>query len=110
MSESISGGKIRPFFIAAVKEFKNHGRPCDISSENVCAIRPTYTDEQPEAMKTTLILNSVENGNSVYIVRAPYEVVRRIFADHGYEFVDDNVLKEATAAWKKKHPHAMGLG
>ena len=101
---------IRPFFIAAVKEYKDHTRACDVSSENVCAIRPAYTNEQPEAKRTVLILNSAENGDSVYIVDAPYEVVRGIFADHGYEFVDGAALKEATAAWKKNRPRDMGLG
>lgn len=98
---------IRPFFIAAVKEYKNNNRPCDVSSESVCAIRPAYVGDRPSATQTTLILNATENSNGVYLVNAPYDLVRKIFADRGYEFMDESALKDAVADWKKERAKAV---
>jgi hypothetical protein len=100
---------IRPFFIAATKEHKDSNRPCDVSSENVCAIRPAYVGGRPSTTQTVLVLNAVESGNGVYVVNAPYEVVRKIFSDRGYELLDENALKDAADALRRERKSGMEM-
>lgn len=94
-------GVIRPFFIAAAEDNKDGKRPCQVYSENVCSIRPIYMNGRPVSDQTLLLTAHGSNGGRM-TVYAPYPVVRQIFADHGYEFIDREALAEATRAWQKQ--------
>lgn len=101
MSEEARQPALRPFFIAAIEQGDGEGRPCVVNSENVTFMRPVYEGTTPTAHKTMLLTNTGRTRASHLIVMAPYPVVRDIFAQHGYHFVDEGMLRERTASFAK---------
>ena len=98
---------IRPFFIAAAEDCDGGKRACDVYSENVCSIRPIYSDGRPVNNQTLLLTAHGAKGGRM-TVYAPYPVVRQLFADHGYEFIDKDALNEATRTWRKQSRPGIG--
>lgn len=70
---------LRPFFIEAV-DYDKELHPVSINSEDVVGIRPTRNTEG----HTVLLVNSLERRA---IVHAPYDRVRALFAENGYQFL-----------------------
>ena len=106
MTEEARQPALRPFFIAPhlqtdVLQRDGEGRPCVVNSENVTFMRPVYEGTAPTAHKTMLLTNTGRTRASHLIVMAPYPVVRDIFAQHGYHFVDEGMLRERTASFAK---------
>lgn len=89
----------RPFFIAASEDNKDGNRPCHVNSESVCSIRPIYQNGRPQPDQTLLLTAHGSSDGGRLTVYAPYPVVKRIFAEHGYEFIGKDALAEATRAW-----------
>ena len=91
---------LRPFFITALEQGKDcEGRVCAVNSANVTFLRPVYDGKKPSSTETMLLTNTGRSRESNLIVRAPYPVVRDIFARHGYEFIDETALQDEVAAF-----------